>query len=181
MSNYKVGVRIAAALAAVVMWVISVIFSADGFGFIAPDRRWMGLSLALCVTVLELIFNHEVKRDLTLTLIGGAAYAYGIASNAAGIMAVRGEEPGSVVGILIAVALGFLLDFCPEPVFLWALAGRGGENDFIRKIMGRKFTPEHQEPPRRPQNQPTYRAPQPQAQAQSWSPSHEYRDNQRRQ
>jgi len=50
--RYTLLIRVGAVAVAIMFWIISVVFSADGFNFIMPHYRWMGYLLAISVTIL---------------------------------------------------------------------------------------------------------------------------------
>lgn len=123
---------------ALVLWAISVQFSADGFRFVLPRYGWIGYVLALAVTIIELVFNEEgMRHSLTLVALGLVAYAYGVATNVYGIWVAQGshEIVSNPVNILFPVVLGIFLEVAPEPLLLWGLVGTGAR-DFFEHLIG---------------------------------------------
>ena len=118
---------------AIGLWVASMKFSVAGFALTMPGYEWLGVLLAVSVTVLELIFN-ERPPNLTLYVFGLLAYVYSIATNFAGLQHARGAAdalPNSLMGVLqprflLMAGLAAALDIVPEPLFLWGLHGVRG-------------------------------------------------------
>lgn len=136
--RYEQLVHLLAVGAALVLWFISVQFSADGFNFVLPRYMWMGYVLALAVTIIELVFNEEgMNHTLTLVVIGLLSYAYGIVTNIIGIWAAQGSPDiaGNPTAILFPAILGFFLEISPEPLLLWGLMGTGAR-DFLAHLLG---------------------------------------------
>src|SRR5512146_588904 len=114
-----------AIVTALVMWVVSNLFSIDGFSIQMPGKEWMGVMLALCITAIELIWNEEGRsHNLTLLVVGLLAYTYGVFTNVAGIVNIQRVdllvEPWKIV---FPFVLGFFLEITPEALFMWGLIG----------------------------------------------------------
>lgn len=106
---------------AIILWFVSVQFSADGFNFALPRFAWMGYVLALAVTVIELVFNEEgMNHSLTLVAVGLLAYLYGVVTNIIGIWAAQGspDVAANPMALVFPVILGFFLEIAPEPLLL---------------------------------------------------------------
>jgi len=138
--------RIGAACAALVLWMISVQFSVAGFDITLSGYTWVGWALAFSVTILQLIFNRGIGNNPTLFVAGLLAYAYGITTNIIGIMRVQESiddfinnmisDPISYVpGFVFAVILSLVIEVVPEALLLWAWFTENEElGDFISSI-----------------------------------------------
>ena len=126
------------------LWYLSIIWSADGFSINDPDLRWIGVGLALSITVVQLVFNRG-SANPTIFLVGLAAYMYGFATNFLGISEVIGlqftsanfaENPlGFVASGLGVVALSLIVEAAPESFLLWALYPKEqSPGDFISTL-----------------------------------------------
>lgn len=140
--RYEQLIHLLAIGVAVVLWFVSVQFSADGFKFALPRYAWMGYVLAIAVTVIELVFNEEgMNHSLTLVAVGLLSYAYGVVTNILGIWAAQGSPDiaANPVSILFPALLGFFLEIAPEPLLLWGLMGTGAR-DFLSQLVNSKGT-----------------------------------------
>lgn len=138
--RYEQLIHLLAIGVAVVLWFVSVQFSADGFKFALPRYAWIGYVLAIAVTVIELVFNEEgMNHSLTIVAVGLLSYAYGIVTNILGIWAAQGSPDISAnpIGILFPALLGFFLEIAPEPLLLWGLIGTGAR-DFLSQLVNSK-------------------------------------------
>src|SRR4029079_9699838 len=107
--RYEQLIHLMAVGVAIVLWFISVQFSASGFNFALPRYAWIGYVLAIAVTVIELVFNEEgMNHSLTLVAVGLLSYAYGIVTNIIGIWAAQGSPDAAAnpVAIVFPVLLG---------------------------------------------------------------------------
>lgn len=135
--RYEQLIHLLAIGVAIVLWFISVQFSADGFNFAIPRYAWVGYVLAIAVTVIELVFNEEgMHHSLTLVAVGLLSYGYGIVTNVMGIWAAQGSPDiaANPVGIVFPVLLGLFLEIAPEPLLLWGLMGTGAR-DFLASLL----------------------------------------------
>jgi hypothetical protein len=135
--RYEQLIHLLAIGVALVLWVISVIFSADGFNFVLPRFAWIGYVLAVSVTIIELVFNEEgMNHSLTLVAVGLLAYAYGVVTNIVGIWAAQGSPDiaANPIAIVFPTVLGFFLEIAPEPLLLWGLIGSGAR-DFLAHLV----------------------------------------------
>jgi hypothetical protein len=135
--RYTQLVHLLAVGVAVLLWVMSVQFSVDGFEFILPRYVWMGYLLALSITVIELVFVEEgMQHSLTVVAVGLLSYLYGIITNVVGIWLAQGSpDPSRSPAVLIFPAvLGFFLEVSPLPLFLWGILGTG-----VRDVLGQVF------------------------------------------
>jgi len=135
--RYEQLIHLLAAGVAVILWFISVQFSADGFKFVLPQYAWIGYVLAIAVTVIELVFNEEgMNHSLTLVAVGLLSYGYGVVTNILGIWAAQGSPDFAVnpIGLVFPIVLGFFLEIAPEPLLLWGLMGTGAR-DFLGHLV----------------------------------------------
>jgi hypothetical protein len=138
--RYEQLVHLLAIGVAIVLWFISVQFSADGFKFALPNYAWIGYVLALAVTVIELVFNEEgMNHSLTIVAVGLLSYGYGIVTNILGIWAAQGSPDiaSNPIAIVFPALLGFFLEIAPEPLLLWGLMGTGAR-DFLGQLLNSK-------------------------------------------
>ncbi|MBI4790263.1 MAG: hypothetical protein HY782_24780 [Chloroflexi bacterium] len=136
--RYAQLVRLMAVAVAILLWIMSIQFSAGGFNFVMPRYIWMGYALGIAVTVLQLVFAEEgMKHTLTLVVVGLLAYGYGIFTNIVGIWIAQGSPDlaSNPMTLLFPTALGFILEVTPEPLLLWGLVGTG-----IRDALGQLFS-----------------------------------------
>lgn len=135
--RYEQLIHLLAMGVALVLWFVSVQFSADGFKFVLPKFAWVGYVLAISVTIIELVFNEEgMNHSLTLVAVGLLSYAYGVVTNIIGIWAAQGspDVASNPVGLLFPILLGFFLEVAPEPLLLWGLMGTGAR-DFLAHLL----------------------------------------------
>lgn len=138
--RYEQLVHLMAILVAIVLWFISVQFSADGFKFALPRYAWIGYVLAIAVTVIELVFNEEgMNHSLTIVAVGLLSYGYGVITNILGIWAAQGSPDiaANPIAIMFPALLGFFLEIAPEPLLLWGLMGTGAR-DFLGQLLNSK-------------------------------------------
>lgn len=135
--RYEQLIHLLAIGVAIVLWFISVQFSADGFKFAIPRYAWIGYVLAISVTIIELVFNEEgMNHSLTLVAVGLLSYAYGIVTNVLGIWAAQGspDVAANPMALVFPALLGFFLEITPEPLLLWGLIGTGAR-DFLAHLL----------------------------------------------
>ncbi|MCC7164052.1 MAG: hypothetical protein IT331_16260 [Anaerolineae bacterium] len=135
--RYEQLIHLLAVGVAVVLWFVSVQFSADGFNFVLPQYVWMGYVLAISVTVIELVFNEEgMNHSLTVVAVGLLSYVYGIVTNIIGIWAAQGSPDiaANPISIVFPALLGLFLEIAPEPLLLWGLVGTGAR-DFLGHLL----------------------------------------------
>lgn len=135
--RYEQLIHLLAIGVAIVLWFISVQFSADGFKFALPRYAWVGYVLAIAVTVIELVFNEEgMNHSLTIVAVGLLSYAYGVVTNILGVWAAQGSPDiaANPMAILFPALLGFFLEIAPEPLLLWGLMGTGAR-DFLAHLV----------------------------------------------
>lgn len=133
-NRYAQLIRLTAVLVALLLWLISVLFSVDGFNFILPKYRWMGYLLALAVTIIELVFNEEgMRHSLTLVTVGLLSYLYGMATNVIGVWVAQGSPDPTTnpFAMIFPIVLGIFLEISPEPLLVWGLVGSG-----VRDLLG---------------------------------------------
>ena len=132
--KFNMWVRRVVMVFAIGAWLLSIYFSADGFGFQVPGFFLVGIFLGGLVTILEVVLNKGVK-SMTLRLGGLLAYGYGWWTNFIGLSVAMGHpdfasDPKQMV---IPVILGLFLELIPEPLALWSLGING--HDVIARLM----------------------------------------------
>lgn len=144
--SYVKFLRFAAFCVVAFLWVLSIMWSADGFSVRRPELAWVGIGLALSVTVAQLVFNRG-SINPTLFIVGLAAYVYGISTNVAGInealridlslSAWQSEPFGTVIDALILLGLSLVVEIFPESLLLWAIYPElRSPGDFISTLAG---------------------------------------------
>lgn len=123
------------AIMAIVIFGLSITWSANGFGDLAPEWVWAGWILAIFVNVLELIWNEGgARNNMTMTMSCAFAYLYSIITNFIGILAMMNIAMGSIqnnfLSAVLAGILAVLVDVTPEPMIVWALGlSKDGNRD----------------------------------------------------
>ena len=144
--KYVKFLRIASFAVVLFLWALSVWWSSDGFSVRRPDLFWVGIGLALSVTVAQLVFNRGAINP-TLFIVGLAAYVYGIGTNMAGINTVLHIDLSlktwqlapfeTFVDGLIVVGLSLVVEIFPESLLLWAIYPElRSPGDFISTLAG---------------------------------------------
>lgn len=126
--RYSQLIRLAAIAIAVLMWMVSVQFSVDGFNFVLPRYQWVGVLLAVAVTVIELVFNEEgMRHSLTIVAVGLLSYSYGVVTNILGVWVAQGapDPTENPIKLVFPAIVGFFLEVAPEPLLMWGLIGSG--------------------------------------------------------
>lgn len=149
-------VRLMMAIVAVSFWIVSVIFSVEGFGFSAPDYKWVGYVLAIGILVFELMFNERPQHATTLlTAVGVLAYIYGVITNILGLWLAQNKPDYIAHPMLASVAIIFslVIEIAPAPAILFALDVPG--RDFLHGVTGKppKQKQQHYPPNMSPQMQ----------------------------
>lgn len=142
--------RMAAFVASVGLWGVSMYFSYKGFEFESTTVLWFGIVMALVVTVVELVFNTNIS-ELNPTLLGAGVicYAYGIYTNISGFYVL---QHGTTVGFwsgsnwLIPLVAGLICEALPEALFAWAI-GSNDDGDLVGNVVSM-----FNQPNSRPQN-----------------------------
>ena len=135
----------AALLTGLIVLYISIVFSNKGFSFEikSADLSWIGWALALTVTVTELVFNGQLsykQNNVTIYILGVAAYVYGIVSNVIGVWSMQGFVFTSFSNMTISgwfgVGLGVFVELAAEPLVIYGLIGISNtEGDFVGALM----------------------------------------------
>jgi len=144
--NYVKFLRFCAFVVVLFLWGLSVWWSSDGFSVRRPDLQWVGLGLALSVTVAQLVFNRGAINP-TLFIVGIAAYVYGIGTNMAGINSAlkidlsielwRNFPLEAFTDSLILIGLSLVVEIFPESLLLWAIyPALKSPGDFISTLLG---------------------------------------------
>lgn len=138
--KYQQMIRLLAIVTAVALWIISAIFSVDGFAFVVPKYAWMGYVLALVITSMELIFAEKGgAHTLTIVLASLGSYLYDIGTNVIGIYAAQGagDLRQNPLLILFPLLLGIFLAIVPEPLLLYGLLGKS-TRDVLLHLLGKE-------------------------------------------
>lgn len=138
--HYMIFLRMLAVCVSVSLWFVSINFSVDGFNFQVANMAWAGWVLGLSITAIQLIWNKQgLTGNMTLGLVGVAAYLYGIATNVIGVLAAQGGT-GSMADnplrLVFALLLGVFLEITPEPMLVWGLLNASDMGDFLSNIFG---------------------------------------------
>lgn len=135
--------RLCAALVAVGLWVASMQFSYSGFGISTDNQAslaWLGIVLAIAITVIELVFNTDIHQlNLTLFASGIIAYVYGISTNILGFYSARGGtlDSVSIQNMWFPALVGLFLEVVPEPLFIWGI-GASDMGDLLGNLFKSK-------------------------------------------
>ena len=128
-----------AIVGALICWVLSVYFSYLGFRVENENMWFVGVIMALVVTIVELAFNTPMhKLPLTLAVIGIICYIYGIVTNITGFWSL--QHPGVPfvwfqMESLMPIAIGLVMEVLPEPLFMWGMDVKVG-GDLLGNIAG---------------------------------------------
>lgn len=144
---WRVALKGSGIVIAVLLWLASIQFSADGFNVNLPGYKWMAYLGGIAVTVIELIFTEEgFNHTLTMSALGLAAYVYDIVTNIMGIAAAQrlsidllNDPMGSLVKLAFPITLALILSISPEQLFLWGIIGTG-YHDLLGQIFGEAGT-----------------------------------------
>jgi len=128
MNNIDRYIKIGARVFAIGGWLLSIVFSAQGFGFEGGAMYILaGYFLALLVTLFEVVLNRFGSQlPKTLALICFMAYVFGIVTNFVGIYIGRGSG-GHITDYAIAIVLGLILELYPEPLLLFSLGMKSSD------------------------------------------------------
>ena len=147
-------IRLGARVFAIGGWILSIVFSANGFGLQGGVTYVLaGYFLALLVTMFEVVVNHYGKElPKTLAVICFLAYIFGCITNVIGLYQGRGAG-GEFADYAIAIVLGIVLELYPEPLFLFSIKVKS--SDLIETLFGlfsrrpnhRAPYPQYQTPP----------------------------------
>lgn len=140
---------VAAIMVAIGLWVLSMVFSINGFGIASDSEnlftRFAGFALASAVTLMQVIFNR-VPKNPTMWLFGVMAYIYGLTTNAIGYLGIRAQPipwetaTESMEGFLMVafnvfttIMVVFFVEVAPEHLLFGALRP-DGTGDFITSL-----------------------------------------------
>jgi len=135
--------RVGAFFVSSFLWLLSVLWSADGFGIKMEGWEVAGYGLAICVTIVQLVFNRGTMNP-TLYFGGLAAYLYGVSTNVIGLIHITatdlasfGDDPiDSMLSVGLIVALAFVVEVLPESLLLWSInPEKGSPGDFISSFV----------------------------------------------
>lgn len=146
--------RISATGGGLMAMYISASFSADGFSINNPDLYWMGWLLAFLIVIVEFVWRKPGMEDnLTIAVVGIAAYGFGIFTNVLGILEAQGITEGymqDVPSLLLAILTGLFLEVMPEPFVSWGITGKSMADMFgeTRKMLNgdSKVVPAYSKP-----------------------------------
>ena len=141
--SYEKTLKIAASIASLFLWGLSMYFSSSGFGDkIAPDKQWLGYALAGCFTVLQLVWNRMRgnNSNLTIWFFGIFVYIYSIVTDIIGFSAWMGytslmSAPILMIAVILAVSFG--MEVVPEPLIIWSWTGSFSEGGFLDNLFGK--------------------------------------------
>ena len=138
--RWKALLKISGMIIAVSLFFMSVMFSIAGFNFNAPGWEWLGIFMALAITVFELILtDEEAQKNHTLVFLGVLAYIYGVITNVYGLWIAQGQPDykANPVALLFPLVLGLLLEIAPEPLLMWSLGlSLRGARDILGMLIG---------------------------------------------
>ena len=148
--KYSSILRIIGFVSASALWWLSVHFSSRGFGFeMGEDTSWIGIILALVITAIQIIWNHEAHNtNLTMFFVCICSYAYGIWANVIGIIGLRNGGDTDILAYIFPMLLGLFVEVVPEPMLVWAITGEWSTGDFFGNLINPnskipKFTQKH--------------------------------------
>lgn len=129
--------RMAAFVASIGLWGVSMYFSYEGFKFESTAVLWFGVVLALVVTVVELVFNTRIsKLNPTLLAAGVICYVYGTYTNISGFYVLQhGTTDGFWTGSgwIIPIVAGLICEALPEALFAWSV-GAFDDGDLVGNV-----------------------------------------------
>lgn len=137
--------RVLSVVVALVVWGLSMRFSVSGFGSgISKDEMWLGWTLAIIITIIELIWNSSKdKTNLTIWVAGVICYIYGIGTNILGILSWQGhnleEAFQNPTYLIFPIVLGLFFEILPEPLFVLGVTGDHTQGDFLGNLFGNKM------------------------------------------
>lgn len=145
-------IRLGARVFAIGGWILSIAFSAAGFGLKGGIYYIVaGYFLALLVTMFEIVVNHYGQQlPKTLAVICFMAYGFGVVTNCVGLYYGRGAG-GTFSDYAIAIVLGIILEIYPEPLYLFSIHVKSSDlletlfSLFSRRKRG--SYPQYQAPP----------------------------------
>lgn len=140
------------------LWLLSILWSADGFGITVEGWKLAGYGLGICVTIVQLVFNRGTMNP-TLYFGGLAAYLYGISTNIIGLISITGRDftewdtdpVNTLFALLLISALAVIVEVLPESLLLWAInPEQGSPGDFISSLFGGSGLNTENRPQKRP-------------------------------
>lgn len=129
---------------AVMLWIISMRFSVDGFKISVQDDAWIGWILGFMVTYLQIMFNRGAPNK-TLHMAGVIAYIYGMTTNLIGILELRGgalatwealsvNPLSGLLQIGVVLTLAAAVEVIPEHLMIYCIRQDGEDGDFIDSL-----------------------------------------------
>jgi len=127
----------------IVVLYISIIFSAGGFGEgVQQKDKWIGYALAFAVCATEFMVASDYKKlNISMVVLGFAAYTYSIYTNVIGFYLFRGMNYVSLGGDYMNLAGGIFLDVFPEVAISFAL-NESKVGDFFGNLVKAWKSPE---------------------------------------
>lgn len=124
-------------IAGAIILTLSIFFSANGFGVKVPDMVWVGWLFGIVITLVEIVWNKAGKSNLTIGIVGLAAYGYGIWTNVLGIQLANGIENifSDISFLIFALIVSFFLEVSAEPLLIAGITGRA-DSDPISEMFG---------------------------------------------
>lgn len=128
-----------AKITGILVLIVSMQFSQNGFGFKDEDIAMAGWVLAVAVTVAQFVFNSRVRNlNWTITFLGIMAYVYSIWTNLIGFYNYQGKtlsvETLLTFNALLPVFASAFMDIFPEAILSWAF-NSSGEGDLIGNVI----------------------------------------------
>lgn len=139
-------IRHGSIVAGIILLFMSMLFSANGLGFVIDNRGAVaaGWAFAVVFTIIEFVFNEEgTNHNFTIVIMGFLCYVYGITTNFIGLMAWSGitnmDSIWDVAAqnpfrIIVPAVLSLVLELGAEPLILWGLTGEA--KDFLSGLLG---------------------------------------------
>jgi len=148
--------RMAATVASIGLWLISMNFSYQGFKFESTTVLWFGVVMAIVITIVELVFNTNItKLNPTLLMAGIICYIYGVYTNITGFYVLQhGNLSAFLEGTnwIIPCFAGIVCEVLPEALFAWGI-GAADDGDLVGNIT-EMFS--DKKPPQNKNNKPPY-------------------------
>lgn len=138
--DYEKYINWLAGIAAVVVILVSVYFSAKGFGITMGSHIWVGYLFGFLITVCQILFNntdwdrrHSFEMGTwLLVIVGIVSYIYGIGTNLAGFLFLQNrtisQAMGDIPSLLIPLSAAVIIEILPEVMLKRALLGAPGKS-----------------------------------------------------
>ncbi len=128
-----------AKITGILVLIVSMQFSQNGFGFKGQDISLAGWVLAIAVTVAQFVFNSKVRNlNWTITVLGIMAYVYSIWTNIVGFYDYQGKvatvDTLLTFDAILPIFASAFMDIFPEAILSWAF-NSSGEGDLIGNVL----------------------------------------------